>query len=79
MLHSIYEESHMCQMRVIMETAAGPEQIMEDVTGLEVTPGGILLSSLFEEPRLLAGSAVKKIDFMATIVTLSPHGSIDRH
>ena len=73
----------MCQMRVIMETAAGPEQIMDEVTGLEVTPEGIVLESLFDEPRLIAGSAVKKIDFMATLVTLSPrgaeHGSVDRH
>lgn len=73
----------MCQMRVIMETATGPEQIMEDVTGLEVTSAGIVLESLFDEPRLIAGSALKKIDFMATLVTLGPrgveHGSVDRH
>jgi predicted RNA-binding protein len=70
-------------MRVILETAAGCEQIMADVTGLEVTPEGIVLESLFDEPRLIAGSAVKKIDFMTTLVTLSPrgaeHGSVDRH
>ncbi len=73
----------MCQMRVIMETDAGPEQIMEEVTGIEVTPEGIVLASLFDEPRLIAGSAVKKIDFMATIITLSAqgdlHGSVDRY
>jgi predicted RNA-binding protein len=73
----------MCQMRVIMETAAGPEQIMEEVTGLEVTSEGIVLESFFDEPRLIVGSAVKKIDFMATLITLSPrgaeHGSVDRH
>ena len=66
----------MCQMRVIMETAAGPpEQIMEDVTGLEVTPEGIVLATLFDEPHLIPGAAVKKIDFMATLVTLSPRGA----
>ncbi len=73
----------MCQMRVIMETDSGPKQIMEEVTGLKVTPEGIMLTSLFDEPRLIPGSTVKKIDFMATVVTLSPrgdiHGSIDRH
>jgi len=62
----------MCQMRVIMETATGSEQIMEDVTGLEVTAEGIRLASMFDEPRLISGSAVKKIDFLATIVTLCP-------
>ena len=73
----------MCQMRVMMEHNTGCEQIMDEVTGLEVTSEGIVLESLFDEPRLIAGSAVKKIDFMATLITLSPrgaeHGSVDRH
>ncbi len=60
----------MCQMRIVMEHNSGSEPLMEDVTGLEVTPAGILLASLFEEPRLIAGAVVKKIDFMATVVTL---------
>jgi len=63
----------MCQMRVMMEQGSGCDQIMEDVTGLEVTPGGVVLSSMFEEPRMIAGAAVKKIDFMATVVTLCAH------
>jgi predicted RNA-binding protein len=66
----------MCQMRVIMETDTGPEQIMEEVTGLEVTPEGIVLASLFDEPRLIPDSTVKKIDFMATLITLSPRGAL---
>jgi predicted RNA-binding protein len=57
-------------MRVRMEHDNSFEQIMEDVTALEVTSGGILLSSLLEEPRLIEGAVVKKIDFMATVVTL---------
>jgi predicted RNA-binding protein len=61
-------------MRVLMEHASGCEQIMEDVTGLEVTPDGVVLGSLFDEPRLIAGAGVKKIDFMATVVTLCPQG-----
>ena len=64
----------MCQMRVIMETTAGTEQIMEEVTGLEITPEGIMLTSLFDDPRLIPGSTVKKIDFMTTLVTLGPRG-----
>jgi len=55
-----------------MENDGGCRRIMEEVTGLEVTPEGIVLSSLFEEPRLIATAAVKKIDFMATVVTLCP-------
>ena len=73
----------MCQMRVIMETNAGSEQIMEEVTGLEVTPEGIVLSSMFDEPRLIPDSTIKKIDFMATLITLSPggalHDPVNRH
>lgn len=68
----------MCQMRVVMESGAGCRQVMQDVTGLEVTPGGVVLSSLFEEPRLVAGAAVKSIDFMATVVTLCSSGA-ERH
>jgi len=64
----------MCQMRVIMKTDAGTQQIMEEVTGLEVTPEGIRLASLFDEPRLVPGSTVVKIDFMGTLVTLGPSG-----
>ena len=64
----------MCQMRVIMETATGSEQIMEDVTGLEVISEGIRLASMFDEPRLISGATVKKIDFMATLITLCPQG-----
>jgi predicted RNA-binding protein len=64
----------MCQMRVIMETTAGTEQIMEEVTGLEITPEGIMLTSLFDDPRLVPDSTVKKIDFMTTLVTLGPRG-----
>ena len=58
----------MCQMRVIMETASGPEQIMEDVTGLEVTAEGIRLASMFNESRLIPGSAVKKRRFFQICV-----------
>jgi len=64
----------MCQMRVIMETTAGTEQIMEEVTGLEITPEGIMLTSLFDDPRLVPDSTVRKIDFMTTLVTLGPRG-----
>jgi predicted RNA-binding protein len=64
----------MCQMRVIMETTAGTKQIMEEVTGLEITPEGIMLTSLFDDPRLVPDSTVKKIDFMTTLVTLGPRG-----
>lgn len=64
----------MCQMHVMMERDNGSEQIMEDVTALEVTSEGVVLASLFEEPRLIAGAAVKKIDFMTTVVTLCAKG-----
>ena len=65
----------MCQMRVILETKTGPELIMEEVSGLEVQPEGVVLMSLFDEPRMIVGTSVQKIDFMATLVTLSPRGA----
>lgn len=61
----------MCQMSVILEKAEQQEKIMENVSLLEVTPEGIRISTLFEEPQLLPNTMVKKIDFLEGTVTLS--------
>lgn len=61
----------MCQMSVIMEKSGQTEKIMENVSLLEVTPKGIKISTLFEEPQILPGTAVKKIDFLEGVVTLT--------
>lgn len=54
----------MCQMTVLLESNGQSEVIMENVTRLEVTPEGIRVSTMFEEPRLVSGGQVKTIDFL---------------
>ena len=64
----------MCQVNVLIERAEQKELVMEDVTGLAVTSGGIELTSLFEDPRVVAGMRIHKIDFLTNTVTLVPVG-----
>jgi predicted RNA-binding protein len=44
---------------------------MDNVTGLEVTAEGIVLTTLFEEPKLVADARITTIDFMGGTVTLA--------
>lgn len=60
----------MCQMKVVLDHDGRQEKVMENVSLLEVVPGGVQVSTLFEEPRIVAGR-VQKIDFMAGTVTLT--------
>ena len=60
----------MCQMNVVYEHDGQQEKIMENVTHLEVTGEGILVSTLFEEPKLVKSARVKNIDFQSGTVTL---------
>ena len=60
----------MCQMSIMLDNKGQSEKIMENATQLEVTPEGVSIITMFEEPRLVAGAVVKKIDFMAGITTL---------
>ncbi len=60
----------MCQMSIVLERDGQQEKIMENVTTLEVTSEGIILSTLFEEPRVLPSTRIKKIDFMGGCTTL---------
>ena len=61
----------MCQMSVMMDNEGQQEKVMDEVTQLEVTPEGVILSTFFDEPKLVPGVQVKKIDFMNTTVTLT--------
>jgi predicted RNA-binding protein len=54
----------MCQMNVMLDSGEQPELIMENASLLEVTDGGVQVSSLFDPPKLIAGVRVVKIDFM---------------
>ncbi len=60
----------MCQISAVLEKDGQREKIMDNVTTLEVTPEGIILSTLFEEPRLLSSTRIKNIDFLGGSITL---------
>ncbi len=61
----------MCQMSIMLDKKGQSEKIMENATQLEVTPDGVKINTLFEEPRLVPKAVVKKIDFMGGITTLA--------
>ena len=67
----------MCQMNVVLDHDGEQENIMNNVTLLEVTDEGVLVSTLFEEPKLVKSARVKNIDFLNGRVTLSSRISID--
>ena len=60
----------MCQMNVVLEQDGEQEKIMENVTRLEVTGAGVVVSTLFEEPKLVKSARVKNIDFLGGTITL---------
>ena len=64
----------MCQMSVLLERDGQLEKVMENASLLEVTPEGITISTLFEEPKLLKDAQLKKIDFLGGTVTLVSEG-----
>ena len=60
----------MCQMNVVLKHDGEQEKIMDNVTHLEVTVEGVLVSTLFEEPKMVKSAWVKNIDFQSGLVTL---------
>jgi len=60
----------MCQMKVVLDQDDGQEKIMENVTHLEVTGEGVLVSTFFEEPKLVKSAWIKNIDFLGGTLTL---------
>lgn len=60
----------MCQMNVVLKNNDRQENIMENVTQLEVTSEGVLVSAFFEDPKLVKSARVKSIDFLGGTVTL---------
>ncbi len=55
----------MCQMNVMLDKEGQQELVMENVTQLEVVNDGIIISTFFDEPKLIPGAVVKTIDFTA--------------
>jgi predicted RNA-binding protein len=64
----------MCQMSVVYEKDGATETVMENVTYLEAVSDGIRVSTLFEEPKVVAAAYVKKIDVMGGKVVLAALG-----
>ena len=61
----------MCQMRVVMDSEAGRENILDAATKLEVSAAGITLHAFFDPPRLLAGATIREIDFLEGLTVLA--------
>ena len=57
-------------MNVVLEHDGEQEKIMGNVTHLEVTGEGVVVSTLFEEPKLVKSAWVKNIDFQGGTVIL---------
>lgn len=57
-------------MSVVLEKDGQQQKIMENVSTLEVTAEGIRISTLFEQPKILTDTHLKKIDFLDGIVVL---------
>ncbi len=53
----------MCQMSVYIDRDGEQENIMENASRLEVADDIITVSTLFEEPKEVAGVQIQSIDF----------------
>jgi predicted RNA-binding protein len=60
----------MCQISVVFEENGEQQKVMDNVTGLDVTPEGIVLATFFEEPKTVTGAAISRIDFLGGTVVL---------
>lgn len=68
----------MCQISVFVEGEGGQEKVMDNVTGLEVTPGGLVLSAFFEEPKTMPDVVISRIDFLGGRVILARDPSLSQ-
>lgn len=62
----------MCQISVVVEKSGEQESVMENVTSLQVTEKGVVLTTFFEEPLSVEDVVITKIDFLGGKVILSP-------
>jgi len=68
----------MCQISVVIEREGKQEKVMDSVTGLEVTPEGVRLSTFFEEPMVIPDVVISRIDFLGGALVLLPHSTRKR-
>ena len=60
----------MCQMSAVLDQNGEQQKILDNVTQVEVSPEGVTLIALFEEPKLMEQTKIKKIDFLTGKLTL---------
>jgi predicted RNA-binding protein len=61
----------MCQISVVVENDGEQEKIMDNVTGLQVTGEGVVLTTFFEEPLSVPDVVISRIDFLGGKVVLN--------
>ena len=61
----------MCQISVVVEHDGEQEKLMDNVTGLQVTDEGVVLTTFFEEPLAVPDAYITKIDFLGGKVVLN--------
>ena len=65
----------MCQISVVVEKSGDQENVMDNVTSLQVTENGVVLTTFFEEPLSVENVVISQIDFLGGKVILSPEPS----
>jgi len=60
----------MCQATVYLLRNGREEEVMREVTFLEVTDEGVRIATFFEQPRLIPGKVVS-VDFLKHVVKLA--------
>ncbi len=61
----------MCQISVVLENDGEQEKIMDNVTGLQVSAEGVMLTTFFEEPLSVPDVVISRIDFLGGKVVLN--------
>lgn len=61
----------MCQISVLIEHEGKQEKVMDNVTGLQVIDGGVVLTTFFEEPLSVPDAVISRIDFLGGKVFLN--------
>jgi len=61
----------MCQMKIILKQGDREEVVLENASILEVTDKGVMVSAMFEQPKMIPGSEVSSIDFLNGRVTVT--------
>ncbi|MEI7899215.1 MAG: CooT family nickel-binding protein [bacterium] len=61
-------------MRIILKEGGSEQIVLENASLLEVTDKGVMVSALFEEPKMIRGAEVRSIDFLNGKVTVAKRG-----